>query len=80
MDAFAGLRFTGDVHWVPKGRVVLPDEPILEVTAPIAAAQLVETYLLNQVMRSPTRPASPPTQVFVERTTGGRFLSSAVSP
>ena len=47
--AFASLRFTGDVHAIPEGRVVLPDEPLLEVTAPIAEAQLVETYLLNQV-------------------------------
>jgi nicotinate phosphoribosyltransferase len=49
VDALAGLRFTGDVHAVPEGRVVLPDEPILEVTAPITEAQLVETFLLNQV-------------------------------
>jgi nicotinate phosphoribosyltransferase len=49
VDAFAGLRFTGDVHAVPEGRIVLPDEPVLEVTAPIAEAQLAETYLLNQV-------------------------------
>jgi nucleotide-binding universal stress UspA family protein len=43
------LRFTGDVHAVPEGRVVLPGEPLLEVTAPVAEAQLVETFLLNQV-------------------------------
>ncbi len=49
VDAFAGLRFTGDVHAVPEGRVVLADEPLLEVTAPLPEAQLVETYLLNQV-------------------------------
>ena len=49
VDALAALRFTGDVHAVPEGRVVLPDEPILEVTAPIAEAQLAETFLLNQV-------------------------------
>jgi nicotinate phosphoribosyltransferase len=49
VGAFARLRFTGDVWAVPEGRVVLPDEPLLEVTAPIAEAQLVETYLLNQV-------------------------------
>jgi nicotinate phosphoribosyltransferase len=49
LEALADLRFTGDVHAVPEGRIVLADEPILEVTAPIAEAQLVETYLLNQV-------------------------------
>jgi nicotinate phosphoribosyltransferase len=46
---FADLRFTGDVVAVPEGRVVFANEPILEVTAPIAEAQLVEAFLLNQV-------------------------------
>jgi len=49
LDAFAGLRFTGEVWAIPEGRVVFANEPLLEVTAPIAEAQLVETYLLNQV-------------------------------
>jgi hypothetical protein len=49
IDSLAGLRFTGDVDAMPEGRVVLPDEPLLEVTAPIAEAQLIETYLLNQI-------------------------------
>jgi len=43
------LRFTGDVWAVPEGRVVTAGEPLLEVTAPIAEAQLVETALLNFV-------------------------------
>jgi len=49
LDALRGLRFTGEVWAVPEGRIVLPGEPLLEVTAPIVQAQLVETYLLNQV-------------------------------
>ena len=49
LDDFRGLRFTGDVRAVPEGRVVLADEPLLEVTAPIAEAQLVETLMLNQL-------------------------------
>ena len=49
VEALAGLRFTGDVWAVPEGRVVLAGEPLLEVTAPIAEGQLVETYLLNQL-------------------------------
>jgi nicotinate phosphoribosyltransferase len=47
--AFRDVRFTGDVWAVPEGRIVFADEPLLEVTAPIAEAQLVETYLLNQI-------------------------------
>ena len=49
LEALRPLRFTGDVWAVPEGRVVFADEPLIEVTAPIAEAQLVETYLLNQV-------------------------------
>jgi nicotinate phosphoribosyltransferase len=43
------LRFTGDVHAVPEGTPVFAEEPILEVTAPIAEAQLVETFVMNQI-------------------------------
>lgn len=46
---FAGVRFDGEVRAVPEGRIVHGEEPLLEVTAPIAVAQLVETYLLNQI-------------------------------
>ena len=49
VDAFAGLRFQGDVWAVPEGRIVHAGEPLLEITAPIAVAQLVEPYLLNQI-------------------------------
>ncbi len=49
VEDFRDLVFDGDVWALPEGRVVHSDEPLLEVTAPIAAAQLVETYLLNQV-------------------------------
>jgi nicotinate phosphoribosyltransferase len=49
LEDLAAVRFEGEVRAVPEGRIVHGDEPILEVTAPIAVAQLVETYLLNQV-------------------------------
>jgi len=47
--AFREVRFDGDVWAMPEGRIVHADEPILEVTAPLPVAQLVETLLLNQV-------------------------------
>jgi nicotinate phosphoribosyltransferase len=47
LAALRATRFTGDVWAVPEGRVVFAGEPLLEVTAPIAEAQLVETGLLN---------------------------------
>jgi nicotinate phosphoribosyltransferase len=49
LDAFRELRFDGDVWAVPEGRIVYANEPIIEVTAPLPVAQLVETYLLNAV-------------------------------
>ena len=43
------LRFTGQVRAVPEGTPVFPDEPILEVRAPIGEAQVVETVIMNQI-------------------------------
>ncbi len=48
-DAFRRLRFTGDVWAIPEGTVALAGEPLVEVTAPLPEAQLVETLMLNRV-------------------------------
>jgi nicotinate phosphoribosyltransferase len=47
LDYLANFKFTGDLHAVPEGTLVFPNEPLLRVTAPIIEAQFVETYLLN---------------------------------
>lgn len=49
LDFLARFRFTGDVDAVPEGTPVFGEEPLLEVTAPVLEAQLVETLLLNRV-------------------------------
>lgn len=49
LEWLAGFRFTGEVHAVPEGTAVFSNEPILEVIAPLPQAQLVETFLMNQV-------------------------------
>ncbi len=49
LDFLRGLRFTGEVRAVPEGTAIFPDEPLLEVTAPIIEAQLVETAVMNLV-------------------------------
>jgi nicotinate phosphoribosyltransferase len=54
IDAFRDLTFDGDVWAVAEGRVVAANEPLLEVTAPIAQAQLVETMLLNTITTQTT--------------------------
>lgn len=49
LEAFRKLCFTGEVWAIPEGRVIYAGEPLLEVTAPIAEAQLVETVMLNHL-------------------------------
>ena len=49
LDFLRDLRFTGSVRAMPEGTVVFQDEPLLEVTAPIIEAQIVETAILNLV-------------------------------
>lgn len=47
LAALRKLRFTGSVRAVAEGTPVFADEPLLEITAPIAEAQLVEAAVLN---------------------------------
>ena len=49
LEFLRGVRFTGDVRAIPEGRLFFADEPLLEITAPIIEAQLVETYVINQM-------------------------------
>ncbi|HUZ44929.1 MAG TPA: nicotinate phosphoribosyltransferase [Acidimicrobiales bacterium] len=49
LEHLATLRFTGSVRAVREGTVVLANEPLLEVDAPLLEAQLVETALLNRL-------------------------------
>jgi nicotinate phosphoribosyltransferase len=43
------LRFTGEVRAVPEGRIAFCDEPLVEITAPVMQAQLVETFVINSI-------------------------------
>jgi len=47
VSALAGVRFSGDVRAMPEGTVFFANEPLLEITAPIVEAQLVETAVMN---------------------------------
>ncbi len=46
-DFLMRLRFTGSLFAVPEGTSIFAGEPIAIVRAPLAQAQLVETYLLS---------------------------------
>jgi len=41
------LRFSGHVRAVHEGRIFFAAEPLLEITAPLIQAQLVETFVIN---------------------------------
>jgi nicotinate phosphoribosyltransferase len=89
LEDFRGVRFDGDVWAVPEGRIVHAEEPILEVTASLPVAQLVETILLNQVTLHTTiaskaaryRIAAPDRDLvdFAFRRTHGREAAMAVA-
>ena len=89
IEAFRGVRFDGEVWAVPEGRIVHAGEPIMEITASLPAAQLVETLLLNQVTLHTTvatkaaryRLAAPGTDLvdFAFRRTHGREAAMAVA-
>jgi len=49
LDYLKELRFTGEVRAIPEGRLFFVDESVMEVTAPIIEAQIVETFIINQV-------------------------------
>jgi nicotinate phosphoribosyltransferase len=49
IDSLANFRFEGDVWAVPEGRVVFPNEPIVEISAPIMQAQIAETLAINSI-------------------------------
>lgn len=43
------FRFSGDVYALPEGTAVFPNEPMLQVSAPVMEAQLLETFMINTI-------------------------------
>ena len=43
------LRFSGHIHAMPEGTIFFANEPVLEITAPVIEAQLLETFILNTI-------------------------------
>ncbi|ELY58698.1 nicotinate phosphoribosyltransferase [Natronolimnohabitans innermongolicus] len=49
LEHLADFEFSGEIRALPEGTPVFANEPLLEVTAPLLEAQLLETALINQV-------------------------------
>lgn len=49
LDRLSRLRFTGDVRALPEGTPCFAGEPLLEISAPLPEAQIVETFVLNAI-------------------------------
>ncbi|WP_456381726.1 nicotinate phosphoribosyltransferase [Persephonella sp.] len=41
------FRFTGNLYAVEEGEVIFPNEPVVQVEAPIIEAQIIETFVIN---------------------------------
>ncbi len=49
LEWLAGFRFSGTIRAVDEGTPLFPQEPFLEVRAPVAEAQLLESLVMNYV-------------------------------
>ena len=49
LEYLPSVRFTGSVRAMAEGTICFKNEPVIEVTAPVIEAQVLETFLVNQV-------------------------------
>jgi nicotinate phosphoribosyltransferase len=49
LESLRPFRFTGDVYAIPEGTAVFANEPLIQIIAPLPQAQLIETFLMNQI-------------------------------
>ena len=49
LEWLRSFRFTGDVYALAEGTPVFPNEPLLEVVAPLPEAQVAESFAMNQI-------------------------------
>jgi nicotinate phosphoribosyltransferase len=49
LEYLGNLRFSGSVRSIKEGSIFFPEEPVLEITAPLIEAQIIENFVLNRV-------------------------------
>jgi nicotinate phosphoribosyltransferase len=64
LNSLRAFRFAGDVYAMREGTPFFANEPIIEIVAPLPEAQIVETFLLNQIQMA-TLAASKASRVVV---------------
>lgn len=47
IEYLSGFHFNGDVFALPEGTIFFENEPVIRIAAPMPAAQLIETRLIN---------------------------------
>jgi nicotinate phosphoribosyltransferase len=47
LESLKNFRFTGDVYAMPEGTIFFENEPVIQIVAPLAQAQLIESRLIN---------------------------------
>jgi nicotinate phosphoribosyltransferase len=45
----AEIKFEGEIRSVREGTIIFPNEPIMQITAPIIQAQILESFVLNTI-------------------------------
>jgi nicotinate phosphoribosyltransferase len=49
LEYLRAMRFTGSIYGLAEGELFFQNEPILEVTAPVIEAQILETFVINTI-------------------------------
>ncbi len=52
LDYLKDFKFTGNVYAIDEGEIIFPNEPVIQVEAPLIEAQIVETFLINTMQIS----------------------------
>ncbi len=47
LDYLKNFKFTGNVYAIEEGQVIFPNEPVVQIEAPLPEAQIIETFLIN---------------------------------
>ena len=47
LEYLKNFRFTGNLYAIDEGEIIFPNEPVVQVEAPIIEAQIIETFLIN---------------------------------